>query len=93
MNPRRDVYVLFPGPVVDNVTSTSVRQLLLYPNVRLRHVNMERYLANTPLDEWYRSGILRTSNWPNSHASDILRYATLWKYGGIYLDLDVVIIK
>jgi len=25
--------------------------------------------------------------------SDMLRYLTLWKYGGIYLDLDVVVIS
>jgi mannosyltransferase OCH1-like enzyme len=27
------------------------------------------------------------------HASDILRYITLWKYGGTYLDMDFVIRK
>lgn len=29
----------------------------------------------------------------NSHTSDVLRYLTLWKYGGTYLDLDVVVRK
>lgn len=95
MNPRKDVYVLFPGPVVDDAValSPSVRQLLLYPNVRLRHVNMVQYFHQTPLQEWYELGQLRTSLWPRSHASDILRYLTLWKFGGIYLDLDVVVTK
>jgi hypothetical protein len=27
------------------------------------------------------------------HASDVLRYLTLWKYGGTYLDMDFVIRK
>jgi len=95
MNPASDVYVLFPSPIVDNSSALtpSVRQLLTYPNVRLRHVPMDRYFSHTPLDEWYQSGMLRTSRWPRSHTSDILRYLTLWKFGGIYLDLDVVVIK
>jgi hypothetical protein len=28
-----------------------------------------------------------------AHASDILRFITLWKYGGTYLDMDFVIRK
>lgn len=36
---------------------------------------------------------LDDSKFPVSHASDILRYLTLWKYGGIYLDLDVIVLK
>jgi len=48
-------------------------------------------VKETPLDAWYTSGVLKKSHWPVSHMSDILRYLTLWKYGGIYLDLDVVV--
>lgn len=29
----------------------------------------------------------------NSHTSDILRYLSLWKYSGTYLDLDIVMLK
>lgn len=95
MNPDSEVYVLFPSPIVDNasVSSPSVHQLFKYPNVKLRHVTMETYFQDTPLEAWYKSGMLRTSHWPRSHASDILRYLTLWKFGGIYLDLDVVVTR
>ncbi|KAG8306134.1 hypothetical protein J6590_055107 [Homalodisca vitripennis] len=94
MNPTMDVYVLFPSPVVDNISHPShLQELLSYTNVRLRHLPMDLYFQDSPLAEWYSSGILRTSRWPRSHASDILRYLTLWKFGGIYLDLDVVVIK
>uniref|UniRef100_A0A1B6KGG8 Alpha 1,4-glycosyltransferase domain-containing protein n=1 Tax=Graphocephala atropunctata TaxID=36148 RepID=A0A1B6KGG8_9HEMI len=94
MNPTSDVYVLFPSPVVDNISRPAyLRELLSYPNVRLRHLPMDLYFQDSPLADWYSSGMLRTSRWPRSHASDILRYLTLWKFGGIYLDLDVVVTK
>ncbi|XP_054281603.1 lactosylceramide 4-alpha-galactosyltransferase-like [Macrosteles quadrilineatus] len=95
MNPDADVYVLFPSPVTDNSSALSVgvQQLLTYNNIKLRHVSMDEYFRDTPLDQWYSSGMLRTSRWPMSHASDVLRYITLWKFGGIYLDLDVVVTK
>lgn len=37
--------------------------------------------------------ILQESHYPTEHLSDILRYVTLWKYGGTYLDLDVITLK
>uniref|UniRef100_A0A1B6DZ23 Alpha 1,4-glycosyltransferase domain-containing protein n=2 Tax=Clastoptera arizonana TaxID=38151 RepID=A0A1B6DZ23_9HEMI len=95
MNPNSDVYVLFPSPIIDNMSlsSPAVQQLYKYPNIKLRHINMETYFKNTPLETWYSFGMLRTSRWPRSHASDVLRYLTLWKFGGVYLDLDVVVIR
>nr|CAD7411140.1 unnamed protein product [Timema cristinae] len=58
-----------------------------------RHVNIEHYLEGTPLEDWYKEGALKKSRWPMSHSSDVLRFITLWKYGGTYLDLDVVVTK
>ena len=73
--------------------SPSVQQLFKYPNIKIRHVSLEKYFEDTPLRAWYKTGLLRTSHWPRSHASDVLRYLTLWKYGGTYLDLDVVVTR
>ena len=28
-----------------------------------------------------------------SHITEIIRLATLWKYGGVYLDTDVVVMR
>lgn len=41
----------------------------------------------------YEKQVLQTSYWPVPHASDILRYTTLYKFGGTYLDLDVIVLK
>ncbi|XP_071639750.1 lactosylceramide 4-alpha-galactosyltransferase-like isoform X2 [Temnothorax longispinosus] len=92
MNPSMTVYLLFVSKSeFSNSTREIVRHLFNYPNVRIRHIDPQRYVKDTPLDAWYTSGVLRKSHWPVSHMSDMLRYLTLWKYGGIYLDLDVVV--
>lgn len=92
LNPKMTVYLLFVSPVkFANGSKEIVRQLASYPNIKIRHILMERYTKGTPLEEWWASDILKTSKWPRSHMSDVLRYLTLWKYGGIYLDLDVVV--
>lgn len=92
MNPSMTVYLLFVSPIkFSNATKLIVKQLESYPNIKIKHILMNKYTRCTPLEEWWATDILKTSKWPRSHMSDILRYLTLWKYGGIYLDLDVVV--
>ncbi|XP_014225099.1 lactosylceramide 4-alpha-galactosyltransferase-like isoform X2 [Trichogramma pretiosum] len=63
----------------------------IFDSASVRRILVEEYMKYTPIEKWFASGILQSSRWPNSHMSDILRYLTLWKFGGIYLDLDVVV--
>lgn len=97
MNPRAQVYVLYPSPLSQPNVSLPADPLFniinAYSNVHVRHLNAERYFQGSPLEEWYKSGYLQASQYPRSHASDLFRYLTLWKFGGIYLDLDVVVVK
>lgn len=96
-NPNSEVNVLFLSPIKlkesSNTKNVAVQALLTYPNIRFKHVNLERYVKNTPLEVWCKSEPLKKSLWPTSHASDVMRYLTLWKYSGTYLDLDVVVLK
>ncbi|XP_050426489.1 lactosylceramide 4-alpha-galactosyltransferase-like isoform X2 [Adelges cooleyi] len=57
------------------------------------YINLRSYANNTPLQNFITSKTIFTSNWPVSHTSDLLRFLTLWKFGGTYLDLDVVLMK
>lgn len=59
----------------------------------MRNVNLWKYAKDTPVDEWFRSGALFESKYLNSHTSDFLRYLSLYKWGGTYLDLDVIVQK
>lgn len=92
MNPWSSVYLLFLSPSSISVEAEGLmKQLSSYPNIKIRRIFPDTYINGTPLEEWYKSGALRKSRWRRSHMSDVLRYLTLWKHGGIYLDLDVVV--
>jgi lactosylceramide 4-alpha-galactosyltransferase len=96
MNPDLEVYLLFTAPINlgnSTVKNKVVSQLLSYPNIHVRHLHFEKYFMGSPLEEWYKGGALKASRWPRSHASDALRFLTLWKYGGTYLDLDVIVTR
>lgn len=94
MNPNMTVYLLYLSPSKLSESSRVLYEILKdYSNVKIRRIMINEYVKDTPLERWYASGILKSSYWPTSHMSDILRYLTLWKYGGIYLDLDVVVKK
>lgn len=43
------------------------------------------------MENFHHSGKLFRSKYLVSHMSDYLRYLTLYRYGGVYLDLDVVV--
>ncbi|XP_067139767.1 lactosylceramide 4-alpha-galactosyltransferase-like isoform X2 [Centruroides vittatus] len=65
----------------------------LLPNVRIQRTTFEKVFENTPLLEWYIEGKWNNSSYEIFHLSDATRYALIWKYGGIYLDLDIVMLK
>lgn len=64
-----------------------------YKNVFLNYLDIAEYAEDSPLEEWLKSGRVYNSKHVIQHVSDVLRILTLWKYGGTYLDLDVVLQK
>jgi hypothetical protein len=48
---------------------------------------------NTPLDAWWQSGVVFKSKYLLAHISDAARLALVWKYGGVYSDLDTITLK
>lgn len=97
LNPNWGVFVLFASPVgILNGTNESppiMSALKSYPNIHFRNIDLWTYSANTPLEDWFLSDKLFRSQYLNSHISDFLRYVSLFKFGGTYLDLDVVVQK
>lgn len=94
-NPSREVVVLVAAPAPINVSSEAGKYLpalLGYKNIKIYSMNVERYVKDTPVEELWRSGRLYESDdskWRVAHLSDVMRYTTLWKYGGIYMDMDM----
>jgi len=95
MNPEHEIFVLFTSQVgFRNSTHLPlIDALLSYPNVHFNYLNLTQYAEHTPLGRWIKTGELYRSAYVNSHTSDILRYLSLWKYGGTYLDLDIIMLK
>lgn len=95
LNPNHEIFVLFTSQVgFRNTTPLPlIDALLSYPNVHFNYLNLTQYAEHTPLGKWMLRGDLFRSSFVNSHTSDILRYLSLWKYSGTYLDLDIVMLK
>lgn len=95
MNPNHEVFVLFTSQVgFRNLTSLPIIDALLtYPNVHFNYLNLTQYAEQTPLADWIKTGKLFRSAYVNSHTSDVLRFLSLWKFTGTYLDLDIVMLK
>ncbi|XP_077529406.1 lactosylceramide 4-alpha-galactosyltransferase-like [Haemaphysalis longicornis] len=70
---------------MDELTST-------LPNIQHQRSSLMEIFNGTVMFNWYLSGIWTTSPYKVMHLSDALRLALLWKYGGAYVDLDVVVL-
>jgi len=94
-NPDTKVYLLYTCSIKGKLGDSPeyVKQMLSYPNVRIWKLVISDYIKGTPVETWDFFGKIRSSDWPVAHASDILRFITLWKYGGTYVDMDFVVRK
>lgn len=95
-NPKRNIFVLFAAPVgfVSNEPLPPIVDALRsYSNIHFRNLNLITYSIGTPGEKWIKTGHIYLSIYLESHLSDYLRFITLHKYGGIYLDLDVIVLK
>uniref|UniRef100_T1JBS3 Alpha 1,4-glycosyltransferase domain-containing protein n=1 Tax=Strigamia maritima TaxID=126957 RepID=T1JBS3_STRMM len=91
-NPDMQVIIYFTSPSL-NVNMPELLTLAEIPNISFQYLNLEKYFNCSPLFTWFRKDDWKKSPYKISHMSDALRFLTLWKFGGIYLDLDVVVIK
>lgn len=103
-NPDRDVFVLFTSPVGFAGNGTDPFERLLHvpeiikslstlPNVYLRNANMTTFIRGTPMEALERRGLVYRSLWPPVHLADVARLLVLYRYGGIYLDSDMIVMK
>lgn len=94
IHPNSDVYFLVVQPPGDiNLDLNYALQLALrhYKNIQVLSLELTSLFNNSPLQEWYASGVLNKSSYPLHHTSDVIRIFIIWKFGGTYLDLDFVV--
>ncbi|XP_049820394.1 lactosylceramide 4-alpha-galactosyltransferase-like isoform X2 [Aethina tumida] len=97
INSEYNIYLIYASPSqIRNEGTESDRvisRLLSYKNVYIAHVNIWRIIKRSPVEKLFLSGKLENSTYPITHASDIIRFIIMWKFGGIYLDLDMIFLK
>ncbi|XP_034475290.1 lactosylceramide 4-alpha-galactosyltransferase-like [Drosophila innubila] len=94
-NPNFQVFVLFASStyISDDQKNPLYDALKSYKNVNFRQLNIRRYAKDTPIEDWLEKRDLFRSNFLTEHTSDLLRLLTLYRFGGIYMDLDVVVLR
>ncbi|XP_075793411.1 alpha-1,4-N-acetylglucosaminyltransferase-like [Pelodiscus sinensis] len=76
-----------------NSTSAAFALLSAMENVFIHPFQMETLFEETPLLPWYRKVNPAKERYWVHVSSDASRLALIWKYGGIYLDTDVISIR
>lgn len=100
-NPDRDVFVLFASPVGFPINqsdafdwaksvSANIKLLRTMANVHLRNVNVSALALNTPILELEQSVRVYRSASVAVHLADVVRLLVLYRYGGVYLDMDMI---
>lgn len=94
-NPNRAVYLLVTSPVYfeSYPASPIVSALLSYPNIQFKYFDVVEITKGTPMEKWITNSSLFDSYYLNVHLSDVFRLVILWKYSGIYLDLDNIVLQ
>lgn len=91
-NPDWKVFPLFVFAKWFNISSDPfIPSLLQFCNIRMRHVNLDTFAVGSPVEKLFADGALGKSSFIVEHTADVLRLLTLYKYGGTYLDTDVVV--
>ncbi|XP_046513806.1 alpha-1,4-N-acetylglucosaminyltransferase [Equus quagga] len=76
-----------------NSTASAFSLLSAIDNVFLFPLDMKRLFEDTPLSSWYAQVNSSTERHWLYVSSDACRLAVIWKYGGVYMDTDVISIR
>lgn len=95
-HPESQVVVLMKGLPRDTTArprNLGISLLSCFPNVWIRPLDLQELFADTPLAAWYSEAQHRWEPYLLPVLSDASRIALLWKFGGIYLDTDFIVLK
>ncbi|XP_078273588.1 lactosylceramide 4-alpha-galactosyltransferase-like [Rhinoraja longicauda] len=93
-HPTSKVVFFMKGLSATGSTPTlGISLLNCFPNVEVRPIDLKELFADTPLSLWYS----KLNPWWQPYLiptiADATRLALMWKYGGIYLDTDIIVLK
>lgn len=92
-NPHLKVFVVFVSKQrLENFIKTpEVEAILSYPNVFLKFIDVDKFSIGSPFQEFFAKKVLDSSLWKVEHTSDVVRLMLLWRFGGSYVDTDVIV--
>ncbi|NXN75951.1 A4GAT galactosyltransferase, partial [Himantopus himantopus] len=64
-----------------------------FPNVEIRPLDLPELFSGTPLAKWYLQPEHQKEPYFLAVLSDACRITIMWKFGGIYLDTDFIVLK
>ena len=67
--------------------------LLCYLAIKIEREDLLEHMKGTPLWSVQSKGLRNASTFPAAQRSDVVRVALIWKYGGFYMDLDVIVLR
>ncbi|NXW85678.1 A4GAT galactosyltransferase, partial [Alopecoenas beccarii] len=95
-HPGTRVVVLMKGLAEGNVSLPNhwaFSLLSRFPNVEIRPLDLAELFSGTPLAKWYSQPEHQKEPYFLPVLSDACRITIMWKFGGIYLDTDFIVLK
>lgn len=94
-NPHLTVFLLYANfGRFHNLKSTpALKAVRSYPNVQINFADIKQLSKGSPMEEFFQSDKLPKSQFKKQHTSDAMRLLLLWKFGGTYLDTDIIVRK
>lgn len=92
LNPKHRIIIIHTCPLVQDYSQRWEEdwpELLTLGNVGVVEAEIPWLLSETPVASLLH-GRLNHSAFPVEHTSDLVRLAVLYKYGGTYLDTDII---
>ncbi|XP_063771605.1 alpha-1,4-N-acetylglucosaminyltransferase-like [Pseudophryne corroboree] len=77
----------------ENRTRKHFPTLSSFDNIYFFPLKMEELFTDTPLQLWYKKVNPKKELYWTHVSSDACRFALIWKYGGIYMDADVISLR
>lgn len=92
-NPSNKIFIILVSSIPLNAVefTEEMEILLTYPNVYPMSLNLVEFSIDTPFEHFIANGSIFNSIFIKSHVSDALRLLLLWKYGGTYIDTDMIV--
>ncbi|XP_053675805.1 lactosylceramide 4-alpha-galactosyltransferase-like [Anopheles nili] len=96
-NPHKNIVVLLASwnafSDAAQIRFRDIHVLSSFSNVHFRWLDLNQFATGTPVEHVIKSNRLHEKPNGAEYLSEILRLVLLYRFGGIYLDLDVVSLK